>query len=231
MLISLFLILLLVMVSCYLFNKTMIEGNKLNDKVDKSVNSFSVSELEEKNKDEKINETELSTNDDIEEEDNSTSIATKEQEDNFVNEKENEINSNVIVETKKEEDIDKKESIIDNSNIIENDKRTENEQRENNEKKDNKEDTLLKEDIDKVDENNNENQDVFNQYEYEKLKKDTYLTYEDCINKGIQLSINDETNTIVGSYCESLAYQGKLVGYKLYLRYESGKLIRYTEQS
>ena len=78
---------------------------------------------------------------------------------------------------------------------------------------------------------NNNDENTFNQEEYEKLKKDTYPTYEDCANKGIQLSIADETNSIVGSYCETLAYQGKLVGYKLYLRYESGELIRYIEQS
>jgi len=120
-----------------------------------------------------------------------------------------------------------------NDNVIKenNNQNKEDQKKEEQQEETTKEETNNEENNKKEENKDNNNENTFNQEEYEKLKKDTYPTYEDCANKGIQLSIADETNSIVGSYCETLAYQGKLVGYKLYLRYESGELIRYIEQS
>ena len=254
MLISLFLILSLVMVSCYLFNKTMIEGNKLNDEVDKSVNSFSVSELEEKNKDEKINEAELSTNDEIDKDDNSTSIATREDDDEFVNENENKTNSNVIIKSKKEEDIDKKENVIDNSNIIEKVEQIENEPRANQEETEIKEDIEVKEKIDnssdKVDNSSNDTTIIDDtsksdtkteelskekdipevDEEYERLKKlYKYKTGSECYYASLKAYSKTYQENYENAGCISGAYKGELLGYRIIIYYNDGTSMYYDE--
>ena len=58
--------------------------------------------------------------------------------------------------------------------------------------------------------------------ELEKLKKGLFKTEAECLQKGIDISLTDTVN-ISGSYCESVAYKGQIIGYKLYIRYSSGE--------
>lgn len=217
------LLILVLIITTYFYHtyqsNSLEEFNKVDNNVDDK-NSI----LNDNNNDIVIDEnTNYHINDEIEKE--QTKENTKNEENKIISKNEekkenNTENNNVVKESKNEttEKTNAEEQIA--------------EEKENTEETPQLDDTIKNEENNTSSEDNNlDNQNTFNQEEYEKLKKDTYPTYEDCANKGIQLSIADETNSIVGSYCETLAYQGKLVGYKLYLRYESGELIRYIEQS
>ena len=69
-----------------------------------------------------------------------------------------------------------------------------------------------------------------NQEELDKLKINTFVTNEECQNKGIEINLTDMVN-ITSTFCESVAYKGELIGYKLYLIYKDGKTERYVWQS
>lgn len=58
--------------------------------------------------------------------------------------------------------------------------------------------------------------------ELENLQRGLFKTEAEALQKGIEISLTD-TVGISGSYCESVAYQGKIIGYKLYIRYSNGE--------
>ena len=65
--------------------------------------------------------------------------------------------------------------------------------------------------------------------EYNRLIAGTFPTNESCTAKGLEVALSDTVN-ISGSMCETVAYKGKIIGYKLYIRYSNGEYKHYPNK-
>lgn len=223
--ISIFLVILLCVGSVYVFSNSK-DSNALN-------NLNQNDAIKENDKQEEMIKDELeNVEEDIVEE--VVDESEVEENTNNNNQSNNKSEVNKVVDNKNNQTItnDNKNNSNDNSDEVINDNNnnvSEDNQAEEDDNKLDSSDEVVEDS--KNEEVTDNNQDTFNQAEYDELKKQTYPTFDDCINKGIQIAIEDDTNTVLGSYCETLAYHGKLVGYKLYIKYENGELKQYIEQS
>ena len=65
--------------------------------------------------------------------------------------------------------------------------------------------------------------------EYNRLIAGTFPTNESCTAKGLEVALSDTVN-VAGSSCETVAYKGKIIGYKLYIRYSDGEYKYYPNK-